>query len=75
MVASLITSSQDQHLFEARIYGFFNDYLLKTLREFIKNRINWDYMITKDYTDEKVISQFQRTVITPVNEKFAKLFN
>lgn len=41
----------------------------------MKNRINWDYMITQDYTDEKVITQFQRTVITPVNEKFAKLFN
>jgi len=28
IVASLITSSQDEHLFEAKIYAFFNNYLL-----------------------------------------------
>ena len=56
MVASLITSSQDEHLFEAKIYNFFNGYLLNLLRDFMKDRINWDYMISKDYTDEKVIA-------------------
>lgn len=33
----------------------------------MKNRINWDYMISKDYTDEKVILEFQKTVIIPAN--------
>ena len=40
----------------------------------MKKRINWDYMVSKDYTDEKVIAEFQQQVIQPANQKFAKLF-
>lgn len=56
LVSSLTSSSQDEHKFETRIYEFFNDYLLKNLRDFMKKRINWDYMVSKEYTDEKVIA-------------------
>jgi hypothetical protein len=59
LVSSLTSSSQDEHKFETKIYEFFNDYLLKNLREFMKKRINWDYMVSKEYTDERVISEFQ----------------
>ena len=51
LVSSLISTSPDEHKFEAKIYEFFNDYLLVKLRDFMKRRINWDYIIEKDYTD------------------------
>ncbi len=41
----------------------------------MKKRINWDYMVSKEYTDERVISEFQQEIIMPTNEKFSKLFN
>ena len=41
----------------------------------MKERINWDYMVSKDYTDEKVIGEFQKVVIAPANEHFVKAFN
>jgi len=75
LVSSLTSSSQDEHKFETKIYEFFNDYLLKNLRDFMKRRINWDYMVSKEYTDEKVISEFQQEIIVPANEKFSKLFD
>ncbi len=31
-------------------------------------------MISKDYTDERVILEFQKTVIIPANEKFSTIF-
>ena len=46
LVSSLTSLSQEENKFETKIYGFFNDYLLKKLREFMKKRINWDYMVT-----------------------------
>jgi hypothetical protein len=75
MVASLITSSKDEHLFEAKIHNFFNNYLLKNLREFMRKKINWDYMTSNEYSDEKVITDFQQEIIVPANKFFAKLFN
>jgi hypothetical protein len=75
MVSSLTGTSQDENRFETRIYEFFNDYLLKNLREFMKKRINWDYMVSKDYMDELVIKEFDEEVIQPANKFFSKLFD
>lgn len=67
LVSSLISTSPDEHRFETKIYEFFNDYLLVKLRDFMKKRINWNYMIDKEYTDEKVILEFQNEIIIPAN--------
>jgi hypothetical protein len=45
------------------------------LREFMKKRINWDYMVSKDYMDELVIKEFDEEVIQPANKFFSKLFD
>lgn len=41
----------------------------------MKKRINWDYMVSKQYTDEKVIAEFQKEIIIPANQKFSRLFS
>jgi hypothetical protein len=41
------------------------------LREFMKKKINWDYMVSKDYTDEIVIKAFGEEIIQPANNTFS----
>ncbi len=63
-----MTHSESEIRFETKIYYFFTDILVKEVQKFVKQYMKWKYMITEEYSDEKVILKFQEEVIAKLNK-------
>ena len=60
MVSGITYSPEKEMKFEKTIHRFFNEHLIPQIRKFMRSRINWDYMVTPEYTDTKVIAEFKK---------------
>ena len=54
---------------ELKVYNYFSTYLVPKLQGFKDRRINWEYMVSAEYKDEKVVEEFVK-VVEEVHEKY-----